>query len=74
MDRILAWNEIKIFDIERAKIEITLKILISYKIVENFWEIYSNDSNFTYRYIYIYIYRQLFPKIFNTYIEILSIV
>lgn len=55
MDQILAWNEIKIFDIERAKIEITLKILISYKIVENFWEIYSNDSNFTYRYIYIYI-------------------
>lgn len=33
MDRILVWNEIKIFDIERAKFEITLKILISYKIV-----------------------------------------
>lgn len=77
MDRILVWNEIKIFDIERAKFEITLKILISYKIVA--FRIFEKSIQTIQilhidTYIYTYIYRQLFTKIFNTYVEILSIV
>lgn len=77
MDRILVWNEIKIFDIERAKFEITLKILISYKIVV--FRIFEKSIQTIQilhidTYIYTYIYRQLFTKIFNTYVEILSIV
>lgn len=68
MDRILVWNEIKIFDIERAKFEITLKILISYKIVA--FRIFEKSIQTiqilhidTYIYIYVYISSIIYKNI-----------
>lgn len=75
MDRILAWNEIKIFDIERANFEITLKILVPYKIIAfRIFEKSIQSIQILHVDTYICIASKLFTKIFNTFLEILSIV